>query len=112
MFLAGSARSIVTENNVQMGAGYNDGIRLEGGSKNIVSNNFVSANEDATGIALDTELEDIVSSNRVTLCDTGIDVSNAGCNRCLIHGNIVYDIINTAIHNAGTSTLVADNITA
>lgn len=96
-----------------------DGIYLANGDDNIISSNKCAGNDRLnqqlySGITLASSDNNIVANNRCKENDNfEIDISEAGCDKNMVHGNHCLGVDHVgAINDAGTNTVLADNIVA
>lgn len=111
-----ACHNAVVADNVCSGA-IQHGIALSSCNHCVVSNNVCNANDSGNqatydGIILVSSDNCIVANNRCRENDRyEINISNAACDKCLVHGNICIGADHVgAINDSGTGTVSADNI--
>ena len=104
--ICGSVSQTTIEGNTVTGA-FNDGIRVYGGSENIISKNTVIACN-ASGIALDGYLS-VISKNTLENNRRAIGI---GASNSLIFGNSITDSINWGIYLQSSNNAIVANYLA
>lgn len=89
------------------------GIQVNGGDNCIISDNTIEGYSSAGGIGIQVTSnadENVVANNRISNCNTGIEINASTENNNLVHGNMLRGNT-TAFTDNGTATTSADNVT-